>query len=299
MTRPYFSVVTPSWNQGAWIGGCIESVLAQGVRDFEHIVYDNCSSDETPDVLARYPHLRVYREPDQGQSNALNKGFAQARGEIICWLNADDQYLPGAFAAVRAAFERPEVFVVFGDCEEDFCDGTPPRIRKARWTRREDLLIWWEKRTDLLQPSVFFRRSLLDEVGPLREDLHVVMDTEFWWRVSEKRAFTRIDAALARQQRQPDSKTVKHMPRIYEEKAKVFGPLLEAAEPGRRAQNAIRKRRGMGRRWLGLAQSATKTNPGAARDFLRRARQENPLLILSSRWWRAWSLSRPRAEHSS
>ena len=295
MRDPYFSIITPSWNQGAWIGGCIESVLAQGVSDFEHLVFDNCSTDETAQVLARFPHLRVHCERDRGQSNALNKGFQQARGEIICWLNADDQYLPGAFARVRAAFERPDVMVVYGDCEEDFCDGNPPRLRRARWTKREDLLVWWEKRTDLLQPAVFFRRSVIDKVGPLREDLHVVMDTEFWWRVSEHHLFTRIDAPLAKQQRQPDSKTVKHMPRIYEEKARVFGPLLDQSEPGRRAQNAIRRRRGMGRRWLGLAQSAAKTDPAAARDFLRRARNENPFLVLNPRWWRTWSLSARRA----
>ncbi len=295
MTNPYFSVVTPSWNQGAWIGGCVESVLAQGVSDFEHLVFDNCSTDETAQVLARYPYLGVHCERDRGQSNALNKGFQQARGEIICWLNADDQYLPGAFAKVRAAFERPDVMIAYGDCEEDLCDGNPPRVRKARWTKREDLLVWWEKRTDLLQPAVFFRRSVIDKVGPLREDLHVVMDTEFWWRLSEHHTFARIDAPLAKQQRQPDSKTVKHMPRIYEEKAKVFGPLLDQAEPARRAQNAVRKRRGMGRRWLGLAQSAAPTDPAAARDFLRRARRENPFLVLSPWWWRTWSRSAGRA----
>jgi glycosyltransferase involved in cell wall biosynthesis len=292
MTRPYFSVVTPSWNQGAWIGGCIESVLAQGVTDFEHLVLDNCSTDETEEVLRGYSNLQVIREPDRGQSHALNKGFQKAQGEIICWLNADDQYLPGAFEVVRKAFEKSDVAVVFGDCEEDFCDGKPPRLRKARWTRREDLLVWWEKRTDLLQPAVFFRRSVLDEAGPLREDLHVVMDTEFWWRASARHAFAPVGVPLARQQRQPDSKTIKHMPKIYEEKAKVFGPLLDEAEPSRRVWNTLRRRRGMGRRWLGLGQSAVKSDPKAARDFLRRARAENPLLVLSPRWWRAWSLSR-------
>ena len=83
MTRPFFSVVTPSWNQGAWIEGCIKSVLQQGVEDFEHIVFDNCSDDQTAEVLARYPHLQTHIERDSGQSNALNKGFRQARGEII------------------------------------------------------------------------------------------------------------------------------------------------------------------------------------------------------------------------
>jgi glycosyltransferase involved in cell wall biosynthesis len=288
---PYFSVITPSWNQGAWLEGCIQSVLRQNVADFEHLVFDNCSTDATPAILAKYTHLKSRIEPDRGQSHALNKGFQEARGEIICWLNADDQYLPGSFAAVRRAFERPEVTVVYGDCEEDLCDGTTPRLRKARWNRREDLLIWWEKRTDLLQPAVFFRRSVWSEVGPLREDLHVVMDSEFWWRAAERHEFVPLGVPLARQQRQPDSKTIKHMPRIYEEKAKVFGPLLDAAQPNRRRRNAVLRRRGMGRRWLGLAQSAARSDCVAARDFLRRARAENPFLLFSPRWWRTWMIS--------
>ncbi len=284
---PFFSIVTPSWNQGQWLEGNIASILAQGASDFEHIVFDNCSNDSTPAVLAQHPHLITRVEKDSGQSNALNKAFALARGEIICWLNADDQYLPGAFDLVRREFAKPGVDVIFGDCEEDFCDGQHPRIRRARFERREDMLIWWEKRTDLLQPAVFFRRSLLAEIGPLREDLHVVMDSELWWRMSERHTFHRVEAALAKQQRQPDSKTVKHMPRIYEEKARVFTPLLNAAQPARRARNAIARRIGMGRRWLGLAQSAAKTNSEAARDFLLRARKENPLLAMSPRWWAA------------
>jgi glycosyltransferase involved in cell wall biosynthesis len=282
---PFFSAVTPSWNQGEWLDGCVQSVLSQGVADFEHIVFDNCSSDSTPEVLARYPHLIAHVEKDTGQSNALNKAFALARGEIVCWLNADDQYLPGTFDVVRREFAKPGVDVIYGDCEEDWCDGQPPRVRKARFNQRNDFLVWWEKRTDLLQPAVFFRRSLLDETGPLREDLHLIMDTELWWRMSEKHAFHHVNRPLARQQRQPDSKTIKAMPRIYDEKARVFGPLLDTAQPMCRRQNARARRIGMGRRWLGLAQSAANTNPKAARDFLRRARSENPLIVFSLRWW--------------
>jgi hypothetical protein len=128
---------------------------------------------------------------------------------------------------------------------------------------------------------------LLEEVGSLREDLHVVMDTELWWRISERHPFRYVAVPLARQQRQPDSKTIKHVARIYEEKHRVFTPLLDAAQPNRRQENARARRAGMARRWLGLAQSAAKSNPEAARDFLARARRERPLLILSPAWWRA------------
>ena len=291
MSTQFFSVVTPSWNQGEWIEGCIQSVLAQGAADFEHIVFDNCSTDSTESVLARHPHLITRVEKDSGQSNALNKAFALARGEIICWLNADDQYLPGAFDIVRREFAKPGVDVIFGDCEEDFCDGNPPRIRRARFEHREDVLIWWEKRTDILQPAVFFRRSLLKEVGPLREDLHLIMDTELWWRMSEHHRFHHVDAALARQQRQPDSKTVKTVARIYEEKDRVFTPLLDDAEPNRITANRRARRDGMARRWLGLGQSALTKHRGIAKDFLLRAFRENRFVVAWPSWWKAWLLA--------
>jgi glycosyltransferase involved in cell wall biosynthesis len=292
MSAPFFSVITPSWNQGEWIEGCIQSVLGQGTSDFEHLIFDNCSTDQTAEVLAGHRHLQVRREPDTGQANALNKALRLARGEIICWLNADDQYLPGAFALAREEFSKPGVDVIYGDAEEDFCDGKPARVRRARFPAREDLLIWWEKRADLLQPAVFFRRRVIEEIGPLREDLHVVLDTELWWRMSARHPFHYVARPLARQQRQPDSKTIKHMPRIYEEKHRVFTPLLDAAQPRRRLRNAFARRLGMGRRWLGLAQSALPANPEAARDFLGRAKRENCALLLSPRWWAAWFLAR-------
>jgi glycosyltransferase involved in cell wall biosynthesis len=84
MTRPYFSVVTPSWNQGSWIEGCIKSVLSQGVTDFEHIVLDNCSSDETEQVLARYPHLHVIRRGGSRPIACLEQGIpARARRDHL------------------------------------------------------------------------------------------------------------------------------------------------------------------------------------------------------------------------
>ena len=284
---PFFSVVTPSFNQGGWIDGCIQSVLAQGTSDFEHIVFDNCSTDNTAEILARYPHLRCTVEPDRGQADALNKGFAQARGEVICWLNADDQYLPGTFEIVRRELSKPDVDVIFGDAEELFFDGRPAGVRKAKFARREDFLIWWEKRVDLLQPAIFFKRAALERVGLLREDLHLIMDTEFWWRLSEHYRFHYVEAPLCLQQRQLESKTIKHVHRIYEEKARVFEPLLDAAQPERRLRNRLARRRAMGRRYLGLAQSAGRANLASARHLMRLSLRENPLLLLAPTWWKA------------
>jgi len=91
-----FSVITPSFNQGRYLTSCLESVKNQGVDYYEHIIIDNCSTDETKEILAAWSHdshLKIVIEPDHGQSDAVNKGFRMARGEIICWLNSDDAYL--------------------------------------------------------------------------------------------------------------------------------------------------------------------------------------------------------------
>jgi glycosyltransferase involved in cell wall biosynthesis len=196
---PFFSVITPSWNQGAFLGGCIESVLAQRDADFEHLVFDNISSDETASVAARYAHLSFAAERDRGQSHAVNKGLAAAKGEIICWLNADDAYPAGLFAKLRELFADPKVDVVFGDVEQISYDGRPAQRVEAVFHDRLDLVRWWTSRARLHQPSVFFRRSAATAAGPLREDLHYAMDYEYWWRLSEKHRFHRVSDVLARQ----------------------------------------------------------------------------------------------------
>src|SRR6266516_1994495 len=100
-----FSVVTSSYNQGPFLARTVESVLAQDYPDVEHIVVDGMSADETPAVLARYPHLRVVREPDRGQAEAINKGFRLATGDVYCFLNSDDTLCPGALRRVAAALD--------------------------------------------------------------------------------------------------------------------------------------------------------------------------------------------------
>lgn len=103
---PRISIVTPSYNQGQYIDQAIESVLIQNYPNFEHIVIDNCSTDGTVDILKRYEHLKWVSEPDKGQSDALNKGFLKAEGQIVGWLNADDYFLPKAFENFLECYEN-------------------------------------------------------------------------------------------------------------------------------------------------------------------------------------------------
>src|SRR5262245_12404263 len=99
------SLVTSSYNQGRFIRRTIESVLSQDYPNFEHIVVDGMSTDDTADVLNSFPHLRVIREPDGGQADAINKGFRAATGKIFAFLNSDDTLEPGALSSVARAID--------------------------------------------------------------------------------------------------------------------------------------------------------------------------------------------------
>lgn len=185
---PFFSVVTCCYNQGVFLADNIESVLVQQESAFEHIVIDS-GTDQAKDVCGRYPHVRYLFQPPAGQSAALNLGFSLARGEIIAWLNADDYYLPGAFARARQAFAiRPPRTLVGGEADVvDAGGGFMWRLKNGPVPffrlLAHPLLYRLEGRCAMpCQPTVFFPRQLLADAGWLRNDLKYSMDYEFWLR---------------------------------------------------------------------------------------------------------------------
>src|SRR5438067_2417823 len=123
---PSISFITPSFNQARFIRDTIDSVLTLGLADFEHIVIDGGSTDGTREILKTYPHLQWVSEKDNGQSDALNKGIARSRGEIIGWINSDDFYLPGGgvLRALRHFAEHPGAGLVTGNIMQAAEDGT-------------------------------------------------------------------------------------------------------------------------------------------------------------------------------
>lgn len=214
---PKISVITPSFNQGRYIGETIESVLQQGYPNVEHIIVDGASSDETMQVVERYrSHLaHVISETDRGQSDALNKGFRLATGEILCWLNSDDKFAPGALAAVAMAFASQACDVVSGICEiyEDgvlvhrhlsACSDGPLPLADML-----DLDSGWNAGQFFYQPEVFFSRAIWEAAGAhVREDCFYSMDYELWCRFAYAGAKLHvIGVPLAHFRMHPDQKT--------------------------------------------------------------------------------------------
>jgi len=192
---PLVSIITPSYNQGPYIEETILSVLSQDYSNIEYLVMDGGSTDETLGILRRYQdRLTWASEPDRGQAHALNKGFSRARGEIFGWLNSDDTYAPGAIkTAVEALQTHPQIGWVYGDCR--LIDGQGNTIAEVlvpdfRW---QQLL----SGNFIPQPTVFWRREVLEEVGPVDENLHHFLDLEWWIRMGRKFQARRLPVLLA------------------------------------------------------------------------------------------------------
>jgi glycosyltransferase involved in cell wall biosynthesis len=183
--RPRLTIITPSFNQVSFIERTLCSVLDQGYENLEYLVVDGGSTDGSVDVIRRYEDRLAWwvSEPDDGQTDALNKALRRATGEVVAYINSDDVYLPGAFDTVMAALEaQPDARWAVGACRfEGFgktIDVWSPELPDGQ--RYWWLLAPW----GVPQPSSFWRRSVFDEFGPFRADLHYVFDTEHALRLA-------------------------------------------------------------------------------------------------------------------
>ena len=182
MSLPTISVITPSYNAAAYLEDAVLSVNRQSDVGAEHIVIDAGSSDGTLAILERHRHLRWISEHDHGQSDAINKGFLMATGDLVGWLNADDYYLPRGLAAIAgAAEEHPEADVVYGDCL--FVDPAG-RIVRSKVEHDFDPQVLLNFGCYIPSTSTFFRRRLIERGLLLDCDYRVAMDFEFFARLA-------------------------------------------------------------------------------------------------------------------
>ena len=178
---PGVAIVTPSYNTGRYVGPAVRSVLEQDHPAVDYVVMDGGSTDGTVDVLKSFgPTLRWVSGRDRGQSDAINRGFAQTRGDVLGWLNSDDTYAPGALrAAAEFLAAHPDVAMVYGAA--DFIDAAGRRIGACAHVEttfdRRRLLHYSDF---IVQPAAFFRRGAFEAVGGLDPSLNWAMDYDLW-----------------------------------------------------------------------------------------------------------------------
>jgi glycosyltransferase involved in cell wall biosynthesis len=185
---PKISVITPSFNQGKFLEQCIESVINQNYRKLEYIIIDGGSKDNSLDIIKKYSkYIKSYvSEPDKGQSDAINKGFKMATGNIVAWLNSDDFYLPGALRIVAKYYiDNPNASFYFGDGYRADIHGNP----KSKFFPEKPISFDWNLfalgLNYVLQPSAFMNKIFLDQTGHLDVLLKYGMDSDIWLRLSK------------------------------------------------------------------------------------------------------------------
>jgi len=218
MNFPKISIITPSYNQGQFLEETIRSVLDQDYPNLEYIIIDGGSTDNSVEIIKKYEaHLAYWvREKDRGQTNAINKGFKRATGDILNWLNSDDLLAPRALRAVAAAFDKcPDADFYFGDFKVIDNRGRNMFSRKSP-PYHFATLFWGRQLSN--QPAVFFKRSVPEDIGYLDESLNFCMDTEFWIRAARHRKiFHQIKKPLAMARLHGDAKTAQLQKVLHEE----------------------------------------------------------------------------------
>jgi glycosyltransferase involved in cell wall biosynthesis len=184
--QPLVSIITPSFNQARYIEATIQSVLGQDYPRIEYIVVDGGSTDGSVDVIKRHEDKLAWwvSEKDKGQTDAINKGFARANGDILAWINSDDTYEPGAVsAAVKYLQEHPEVGMVYADCNFINEDG---RVIGRFGSAQTDYRLLRQGYVHIPQQTMFFRADLWKQVGPLDPSFYFAMDYDLWTRIAAR-----------------------------------------------------------------------------------------------------------------
>lgn len=219
--QPLVSIVTPSYNQARFLKATIESVLNQSYPNIEYIIIDGGSQDGSVELIEEYADQLAFwvSEKDQGQTDAINKGFARAKGEILAWLNSDDTYNPDAVAkAVAYLQQHPEVGLVYGDT--DFIDehgdvlGRFPAAQTSHQRIRRGYV-------HIPQQAAFWRADLWQQVGPLDPSFYFAMDYDLWVRLSAVSEIRYVPGVWANFRLHGDSKTIQDDDRCWPEMVRI------------------------------------------------------------------------------
>lgn len=180
---PQISVITVCFNSGKTIKETIESVIQQNYKDYEYLIIDGGSTDDTIEIIQLYSDKISYwsSEPDKGISDAFNKGISKAKGSIIALLNADDTYVPGALEYVAQVFrEKPDIQIL--NCSTKICSSDLKTVLRVFHPDLNGLNV----EMTVPHPSMFIKKTAYELVGEYRTDLRYAMDYEYTLRLRSK-----------------------------------------------------------------------------------------------------------------
>jgi glycosyltransferase involved in cell wall biosynthesis len=226
---PRITIITPSFNQSKYLEKTIQSVLEQDYPDLEYIVLDGGSTDGSVEIIKKYADRIAFWEsrPDHGQSDAINKGFRRATGDIVSWINSDDVYAKGAFARVAGYFaDHPDDDMVYGDCDlinedgEMYARERPGLFDLARFLERNYIP----------QPTVFLRRTSIEGDHLVDESFHYAMDYELWLRISGKHNIGYLPVTLARFRYHRASKTTAQIDKFAFERFLILRDFIKRCD---------------------------------------------------------------------
>ena len=219
--QPLVSIVTPSFNQARYIEATIQSVLSQDYARIEYLIVDGGSTDGTVEIIKKYAGRLAWwvSEKDQGQTDAINKGFGRAGGRILAWLNSDDTYEPGAVsAAVKYLSDHPDVGMVYGDCNFIDEDG---RVIGKFGSAQTDYRLLRRGYVHIPQQTMFFRAEWWKQVGPLDPSFYFAMDYDLWTRLAARTELRYVPQTWANFRLHTAGKTIAADDRCWPEMIRV------------------------------------------------------------------------------
>ena len=222
VSQPLVSIITPSYNQARYLEKTIQSVLSQDYANIEYIIVDGGSTDGSREIIERYASrlARWVSEPDRGQTDAINKGFARAQGEILAWLNSDDTYLPHAITEAAAFLvAHPQAGMVYGDANLVDESGEVIGRFPARQTDYRRLMRGY---VHIPQQASFFRADLWRKVGPLDPSFFFAMDYDLWVRLARRSSLVYHPRLWANFRLHKAGKSVAADDRCWPEMLRVF-----------------------------------------------------------------------------
>jgi glycosyltransferase involved in cell wall biosynthesis len=218
---PLISIVTPSFNQARYLEATIQSVLSQNYPRLEYIIVDGGSTDGSVEIIRKYESKLAWwvSEKDQGQTDAINKGFAHAKGDFFAWLNSDDTYKPNALSsAVKFLQDHPEVGLAYGDANYINEDG---RVIGRFPAAQTDLIRLRRGYVHIPQQAAFFRGDLWRVVGPLDPSFYFAMDYDLWIRLAARSQVKYIPQTWANFRLHTSGKTISADDRCWPEMLRV------------------------------------------------------------------------------